>query len=69
MQNLNKMMQFSSAVRSLVALNIAAKTIATISKNCRIYYVNKYFFSSLSTFDSVTISVLSSVSLSLLFYL
>ena len=59
--NYNKMMQFRSAVRSLVG-----KTFANSTRNCSISccYVNKYLFSSLSKFEHVTMSVLQSVSLS-----
>ena len=60
------MMHFKSAVRSLVAFNTATKTIVNTTRNCRINYVCKLFFSSIPTHAGSAMPTLSPVSLTFL---
>ena len=60
------MMQFKGAVRSLVAFNTATKTIVNTTRNCRINYVCKLFFSSIPTHAGSAMPTLSSVSITYL---
>ena len=61
------MIQFRSTVRSLVEFNSATKTIANTTRNCRINYFCKLFFSSIPTHAGSTMPTLSSVSITYLF--
>ena len=55
-------MQFRSSVRSLVVFNSATKTLSNTTRNCRVNYVCKLFFSSIPTHAGSAMPTLSSVS-------